>query len=108
MSAALLSVRVGSACNVNVTRSARFSSAGFGSCNARFQKKYRVIHHHLTGPMTASCLECPTLRSRPLCIAASVGVYRIRRTIPVAGVTTAVELYTSSNKHTAIHINKNE
>jgi len=33
----------------------------------KFANTVQMIHHQLTGPTTASSLECPTLQSRPLC-----------------------------------------
>jgi len=54
--------------------------------------KIQMIHDQLTGLTTASRLECPTLHSRPLCY---LCVYRILRTIPVAGDLRCS--YTSSN-----------
>jgi hypothetical protein len=44
--------------------------------------KVQLIHYQLTGLTIASGLECLTLHSRPLCYRS---VYRILRTIPVAG-----------------------
>jgi hypothetical protein len=45
----------------------------------------QMIHHQLTGPTTASRLECHNLHSRPLRYSSEhERVYRILRAIPVA------------------------
>jgi len=45
----------------------------------KIANKLQTIHYQLTGPKTASRLECPSLLSRPL---SYPSVYRIFRTIP--------------------------
>jgi len=51
----------------------------------KIANRVQMIHHQLTGPTTASRLECHTLQSRLLAIAANMSVYKILRASPMAG-----------------------
>jgi len=69
--------------------------------------KVQTIHHQLTVPLLLVTLSAQPCNSGRSAIAANMSVYGILRTIP-NGRRLELYNYTSGNKHTAIHISRND
>ena len=69
--------------------------------------KVQTIPHQLTGPVTASRLECPTLLSRPLCYRREHELVQNSQNYS-HGRRLDLQSQVSSNKHMAIHISRND